>query len=263
VDDPAPAGQSKAVGRPATASTTHVGGFAPGLATDGTTSTRWSSEFRDNQWWQVDLGRTRLVNGVRLRWEHAYASRYRILTSTDGQSFQTAAEVTLGAAIAKSTTFPVRDARYVRVQALERATQYGVSLWEGEVYGPPDLVATPPAPPLASPPATGGGTKPAPTPKRRPRATTAGGILTLAVERRRPHARAVHVSGRAAVTRGAVRLMLQRHSGGRWRNVAAASARLRAGRFARSFRALRPGRYRVRAAAHRHLAAPVYRAFRL
>jgi hypothetical protein len=261
VDDPAPAGQSKAVGRPATASSTHVDGFAPGLATDGKATTRWSSEYSDGQWWQVDLGRTRLVDAVRLRWEHAYASRYRILTSTDGQNFQAAAEVTLGAAVAKTTTFSLRDARYVRVQALERATQYGVSLWEGEVYGPPDLVAAP-IPPLASPPPTGGGKSPAPAP-RRTRATTAAGILTLAVERRRPRVRAVHVSGRAAATHGTVRLMLQRYGDGRWRNVVEASARLRSGSFARSFRALRRGRYRVRAIAHRGRAAPAYRAFRV
>lgn len=240
--------------------------MAPGRATDANVSTRWSSEYRDNQWWQVDLGRARLVDRVHLRWEYAYASRYRILTSTDGQNFVTAAEVTLGGPVARTTSFTARQARYVRVVGLQRATPYGISLWEAEVYGPVDQTVAPPAPPTGTrtaPPTAGtGGTKPKP-----PRRTSAvalapaGRILALDVRRRNSIAAAVNVSGRVAASHGRVALGVERFTAGRWKSVTRATARLRRGRFARVFRVRAGGRYRVRAKTHGGTASASYKRF--
>ena len=36
----------------------------------------------------------------------------------------------------KTTTFTARSARYVRVQGVTRATQYGISFWDARVFGP-------------------------------------------------------------------------------------------------------------------------------
>jgi cytochrome c len=105
---------------------------------DSSSTTRWSSSFTNNQWWQVDLGRTRGVNSVSLNWEAAYASRYDIRTSTDGTIFTTAATVTLTAPGWKTTTFTTRNARYVRVVGVTRATQFGISFWDARVQGPAD-----------------------------------------------------------------------------------------------------------------------------
>jgi F5/8 type C domain/Hypothetical glycosyl hydrolase family 15 len=235
-DDAPPPGESKAVGRPATASSAESTSLAPGMATDGSISTRWASTWANNQWWQVDLGRSRLVSGVRLRWEDAYAAHYQVLTSLDGQTWQLAADVTLDAPIAKTTTFAVRDARYVRVLGLARATQWGISLWEGEVYGPADLVTAP---------STGGGSGGG----KKPHKSTAGTVsvarvVSISVKRHRSH-RTVRVTGRTLAAGGRVRILLQRRAGGRWRHARRATALVRGGRFARSFRGLRRGRYRV------------------
>ena len=51
------------------------GGNAPAAALDGRTTTRWSSQFSDPQWIQVDLGGTATVSQVVLDWEAAYATR--------------------------------------------------------------------------------------------------------------------------------------------------------------------------------------------
>ena len=137
----------KAAGRPAQASSMYSSTYAPGKAVDGSSTTRWSSNFTDNQWWQVDLGSVRKVSKVDLNWEAAYASQYKIQTSTDGTTFTDAAVVSSTGAGLKSTTFADRDARYVRVLGVTRATQYGISFWDARVYGSSDTAPPPPPPP--------------------------------------------------------------------------------------------------------------------
>jgi glucose/arabinose dehydrogenase len=159
--------QEKASGRPATASSVEGNPDNPnlvaGMAVDGSSATRWASEKgplaypATNEWWQVDLGSVRKVDTVELDWEAAYASKYKILTSTDGASFTLAADETATAAGKRVTTFAARDARYVRVQGVERGTAYGISFWEARVLGPPDGTAdtTPPDTTLtATPPSS-------------------------------------------------------------------------------------------------------------
>jgi hypothetical protein len=113
----------KALNRAASASSIE-GSNVPGNAVDGNAATRYSSGYSDGQWWQVDLGSVQLVNKVSVLWEFAYASRYRILTSTDGTNFALAAEVTLSAAREEVTPFSLAHARYVRILCVTRATQW-------------------------------------------------------------------------------------------------------------------------------------------
>jgi PKD repeat protein len=122
-----------ALKQPASASSTEATGLEPGKANDGDSTTRWSSAFSDNQWWQVDLGSARPVDTVKLNWETAYASTYRIQLSTDGSTFTTVATVTLAAPGWKTTTFTETTARYVRVLGVTRATPYGISFWDAQV----------------------------------------------------------------------------------------------------------------------------------
>ncbi|MFJ4626498.1 discoidin domain-containing protein [Streptomyces sp. NPDC088847] len=56
-------------------------------ATDGDTSTRWSSEYADNQWIQVDLGASRRFDRVAILWESAYPKTYVIQVSDDGDTW--------------------------------------------------------------------------------------------------------------------------------------------------------------------------------
>jgi PKD repeat protein len=142
-DRPPPPEVDKARGRPSTASSTHQG-QSPAQANDGTSNTRWSSAFADGQWWQVDLGSVRRVESVELNWDSAYASTYKIQISTDGVSFADAATVSLAGPGFKTTTFSPRPARYVRVLALQRATNRGIGLWDARVFGPDDVAPPPP-----------------------------------------------------------------------------------------------------------------------
>jgi glucose/arabinose dehydrogenase/PKD repeat protein len=124
-----------ASGRPASASGVEAAGLEAARAVDGDAGTRWASPFADGHWWQVDLGALKQVSRVELDWEFAYASSYRILTSTDGQSFSQAAAETASGPGTRTTSFAARAARYVRVEITQRATQWGASFWEARVFG--------------------------------------------------------------------------------------------------------------------------------
>ncbi|GAA4441140.1 penicillin acylase family protein [Phytohabitans houttuyneae] len=122
-----------AAGRPATA-TGSQWPHAASRAFDGDPGSRWASSWTDNQSLTVDLGSVRSVGRVILRWEAAYASGYRIETSTDGVTWTTAWSTAAGNGGTDNDAFTARDARYVRMAGARRATSYGYSLYEMEVY---------------------------------------------------------------------------------------------------------------------------------
>ncbi|WFF05063.1 discoidin domain-containing protein [Micromonospora sp. WMMD1076] len=121
-------------GRPTTASSTENAGTPASNATDGNSGTRWSSAFADPQWIQVDLGATATVSRVSLAWEGAYARAYQVQTSTDGATWTTVFSTTNGDGGTDDLTVS-GTGRYVRVYGTARATGYGYSLWEFQVYG--------------------------------------------------------------------------------------------------------------------------------
>jgi hypothetical protein len=121
-------------GRPASASSTENGGTPASNAFDGNNGTRWSSAFADPQWIRVDLGATATVSRVVLRWEGAYARAFTIQTSANGSSWTTIHTTTNGTGGVQDLAVS-GSGRYVRLNATARATQWGVSLWEFQVYG--------------------------------------------------------------------------------------------------------------------------------
>jgi glucose/arabinose dehydrogenase len=133
---PPPTQVELAKGKPATASSVEGSSLGAAKANDGSTSTRWSSQYNDGEWWQVDLGSAQQVNQVTVNWETAYASQYQIQTSTDGTSFTTQATVNITAPGTQTTSFSAVSARYVRIVGVKRATGWGISIWEAQVFGP-------------------------------------------------------------------------------------------------------------------------------
>ncbi|WP_374214411.1 discoidin domain-containing protein [Streptomyces sp. Je 1-79] len=121
-------------GKPVTASSQEHYGTPAADAVDGNLGTRWSSAASDGQWLQVDLGSSASLSQVVLRWEGAYARAYRIELSTDGANWSTAYSTTTGAGGTETLAIS-GTARYVRMQGVTRATGYGYSLWEFQVYG--------------------------------------------------------------------------------------------------------------------------------
>jgi hypothetical protein len=108
-------------------------------AVDGNTGTRWESAYSDPQWIYVDLGAVKTITEVRIDWQHAAAKDYHVDVSNDA--------TTWSAPIASKTGLPAVDhriddltglnasGRYVRIYGTARATVYGYSIWELQVYG--------------------------------------------------------------------------------------------------------------------------------
>jgi hypothetical protein len=137
-------------GRPATASSTENASFPASLAVDADSSTRWSSQFADPQWLQVDLGATATFTRVRLNWEAAFGRAYRIEASPDATTWTTVTSTSAGDGGVDDLTGLSGSGRYVRVYITQRGTQWGDSLFDFEVYG--SFTGTPP--PTTPPPAT-------------------------------------------------------------------------------------------------------------
>ncbi|MFF7249789.1 discoidin domain-containing protein [Embleya sp. NPDC008237] len=132
------AGTNLASGAAASASTSQwwnpFVSFAPGRAVDGDNGTRWASEWNNDQWLRIDLGSTNLIKRVTLDWEEAYGKSYRVELSADGTNWQPAWSTNSGDGGLDTARFAGTPARYVRMQGLERGTQWGYSLREVGVY---------------------------------------------------------------------------------------------------------------------------------
>ena len=134
----APPGVNLALNQPATASSTQNAGLAAGNVDDGDLTTRWGSATGvDPSWVQIDLGSVQPFDTVVLYWENAYASQYEIQYSTDDANWSVAYSNNDGVGGVETLTFPTVKGRYVRMYGEQRATQYGYSLYEFQIYDVP------------------------------------------------------------------------------------------------------------------------------
>ena len=125
-----------------TASSEENAGCLKENLTDGNTTTRWGSAHQDGEYVIVDLEQVCYIDHIILRWEAAYATEYELAFSDDNTSWRT---VTLSSAggVEKiqitnyQSQITNSRARYIRLTGLQRATQYGTSLYELEAYGRP------------------------------------------------------------------------------------------------------------------------------
>jgi hypothetical protein len=122
-----------ALHQPTTASSIQGPSWPASNATDGNLSTRWSSAFSDPQWLEVDLGSTQPVCQVAIHWEAAYAKAFQIQTSNDNSTWTTIYSTTTGTG-GTQTLNVSGSGRYIRMDGTVRATQYGYSIYEFQVY---------------------------------------------------------------------------------------------------------------------------------
>jgi hypothetical protein len=127
---------NQAAGKTATASSYESGLFnsPPSSAVDGDPATRWASDWSDPQWLKVDLGTEQTIRRVVLQWEAAYASAYKVEVSRDNVNWQQVFATSNGDGGEDVVRFAATPARYVRVTGTKRATSYGYSLYELQVF---------------------------------------------------------------------------------------------------------------------------------
>jgi len=106
------------------------------FAVDGDETTRWSSVFDDSQWIYVDLGSAKTVTDVKIDWETATGKAYDIEVSDDATKWTCIQSVKDNAATGW-LDYPKLNAkgRYVRINCKARATEWGYSIFEFQVFG--------------------------------------------------------------------------------------------------------------------------------
>ena len=111
-------------------------------AIDGKTNTRWSSNYVDDSWLQVELAEAGPIDHVKITWPNAAAKKFTLQTSVDGQEWTDAKTVT-------STTGPgrtdveqldVANAKFIRMTGATRWSTYGYSISEFEIYAKPQPI---------------------------------------------------------------------------------------------------------------------------
>ena len=127
-----------AVIRPVSATSSPVEnpGMSAAMAIDGKTGTRWASKFEDGAWIQFDFGAKTPVGYMKLLWENAYGKQYALQVSDDGQNWSQIRYVSNGHGGTEEFFNLGVNARYIRLQGVARATQYGYSLLEVEFKTP-------------------------------------------------------------------------------------------------------------------------------
>ncbi|WNJ19296.1 discoidin domain-containing protein [Pontibacter sp. G13] len=105
------------------------------FAVDGDMNTRWGSQFADPEWITIDLGQVYNIGQVVLHWEGAFGQAYEIQVSNDTVNWTTLFAETNGDGGLDAITVS-GSGQYVRMYGTVRATQWGYSLWEMEVYEP-------------------------------------------------------------------------------------------------------------------------------
>ena len=111
--------------------------YQPEEAFDGNLGSRYAAaSYESGVTLGVDLGKTYKVSSVAFKWENAYATEYNIQVSKDGKAYDTVKTMT--ADKAETIEVPLDEAveaRYVRIECVKNAINYGYSLWEMGVYG--------------------------------------------------------------------------------------------------------------------------------
>jgi len=132
-----PSGVNRALDKPVYVSSieTCCGNEDPNFAVDGDPYTRWSSLWTEPEWIYVDLLEMVSIERVVLNWEVAYGRVYDIQISDDSQDWTTIFSETNSDGNVDDISGLSGTGRFVRMYGIERATEWGFSLWEFEVYG--------------------------------------------------------------------------------------------------------------------------------
>ncbi|GAB7523008.1 discoidin domain-containing protein [Paraburkholderia sp. 2C] len=127
-------------GKPATASSSYNSTLTAAKAFDGNTAntSRWDSiegSAAGTQWITVDLGAVKTVSAVDIYWD-AGAKTYQIQTSNDNANWTTIYSTSSGVGSGHVSLANLKGSgRYVRMYGTQRATSWGYSIDEMQVWG--------------------------------------------------------------------------------------------------------------------------------
>lgn len=122
-------------GKNVTVSSTEVGDNVKENVNDLNLNTRWSSQYTDDEWIAFDLDGLHNIDSIRVTWEEAYASNYEIQFSMDGNTWSTVEHITNNTVLYNFYDVDHLKTSHIRILGNTRATEYGYSIFEVEVYG--------------------------------------------------------------------------------------------------------------------------------
>jgi hypothetical protein len=106
----------------------------PHYANDGLMHTRWSSIYEDNQWIEIIFSKVSTVDTMIIHFEAAYAKQFRVLGSLNQIDYFVLYETNnSNGGIITIEVEPI-DILYLKIDLILRATQWGFSIFEIEVY---------------------------------------------------------------------------------------------------------------------------------
>jgi hypothetical protein len=124
-----------AYGKPTEASSVEGDEYKTAYVNDGNLQTRWSTAYADDQWLIVDLEGNFKVEKAKIFWETACAKEYDILGSSDKANWVMLASKVDGSGGNEEIALKTATVRYVKLHCKVRATQWGSSPWEFEIWG--------------------------------------------------------------------------------------------------------------------------------
>ncbi|MDP8218577.1 MAG: discoidin domain-containing protein [Candidatus Theseobacter exili] len=109
--------------------------YGPQNAIDNNLLTRWSSMHQEPQWLTMDLGAKKEFSEIRIVWETAHASDYKIEVSDNNINWKEIYSTDTADGIIDVIMFekPI-SARFIKLTCLKRATEWGFSVWEFWVF---------------------------------------------------------------------------------------------------------------------------------
>jgi hypothetical protein len=118
------------------ASCSESASYLPSKGNDGNTTTRWSScQNTSNPWYNIDLGASRTINKITIRWESAYCTQFQINISSDNSSWTTYGAYTSSGGN-QTLNFSNLSTRYISLYCVAKVNPaWGMSVWEWEIYG--------------------------------------------------------------------------------------------------------------------------------
>ena len=117
------------------ASSTSNDAGGPEEVADGSDGSRWASNYSDDQWIYIDLGEPKEIANISLKWEDAHANHYKLQVSDDANNWRDVYENTNSKGGNEDIKIKPVTSRYIKMLGLKRASQWGYSLYEFEVYG--------------------------------------------------------------------------------------------------------------------------------
>ncbi|WP_315915666.1 discoidin domain-containing protein [Arthrobacter sp. lap29] len=91
-------------------------------AIDANSDTRWSSNYLDDSWLQVELAQASPIDHVKIVWPNAAAKKFILQTSLDGVTWTDVETITstVGPGRTDEITLGVANAKFLRMQGISR-----------------------------------------------------------------------------------------------------------------------------------------------